>query len=180
MTADLCALLALCPPPDDPVRPRGDAEAAARYTVPDGHRRLVDAYGVGCFDEFLWIYGAGAGNPHLDIGAATDTVRSLLRGKDIPALRDVLRPYGLVPEALVQWGGTDNGDALLWLPAGPPDAWPTLIVEAGQLDLAVVERDSTGVVLDLLTGASHVRIFPNDFPSARPQFSPDPYLFGIP
>ncbi|WP_052848364.1 hypothetical protein [Streptomyces avicenniae] len=175
MTDSLRALLALCPPPAAPRRPVGSGEAATRYAVPDSHRELVDAYGVGCFDEFLWIYGAGAENPYLDIAAATDSMGSLLRDKEIPAIRKILRPYGLAPEQLVQWGGTDNGDSLFWLPAGPPDVWPTLIIEAGQLDSVLVERDSTGLVLDLLTGALRVRIFPYDFPSEQPDFSSNPY-----
>lgn len=34
--------------------------------VPLNHRELVEVYDVGCFDDFLWIYGEGVGNPHLE------------------------------------------------------------------------------------------------------------------
>ncbi|TDC27142.1 hypothetical protein E1265_02365 [Streptomyces sp. 8K308] len=174
MSNDLRELTALCPPPAAPVRPRR-AGAAVERTVPDSHRALVDAYGVGCFDEFLWIYGVGAENPHLDIAAATEVTRTILRGKPIPRIRAALAAHGLDTDDLVQWGGTDNGDVLLWVPVGAPDAWPTLIVEAGQLDFALVAESSTRVILGLLTGSLRVRCFPEDFPSERPEFAINPY-----
>ncbi|MEO3767233.1 hypothetical protein [Streptomyces sp. B8F3] len=143
--------------------------------MPESHGRLAGTYGVGCFDEFLWIYGSGAVNPYLDIDTATDEARAILRGKGIPGIRGALEGYGLGPEDLVRWGGTDNGDMLLWLPAGEPAAWPTIAVEAGQLDFVVLERDSTGIVLDVLTGGERIRFFPEDFPSPQPEFSVNPY-----
>ncbi|MDT0321151.1 hypothetical protein [Streptomyces millisiae] len=175
MSSDLRELIALCPPPSDPARPKGPDGPAVEPAVPDSHRTLVHTYGVGCFDEFLWIYGVGAENPHLDIGAATDAMRAILREKGISGIREMLGAHGLGPDDLVQWGGTDNGDALLWVPVGDPEAWPTLVIEAGQLDFALVERSSTGLVLDLLTGARRLRIFPEDFPSGEPEFSTNPY-----
>lgn len=158
---DLHSLTALCPPPPAPARPGAET---ARYPVPESHGQLAGAYGVGCFDEFLWIYGSCAANPYLDIDTATDETRAILRGKGIPGIRRALEGYGLGPEDLVRWGGTDNGDMLLWLPAGEPAAWPT-----------IAERDSTGIVLDVLTGAERIRFFPEDFPSPHPEFSVDPY-----
>lgn len=169
---DLHRLIALCPSPPVPARP---AAEAGRYAVPESHRELVGAYGVGCFDEFLWIYGSGAHNPHLDIDTATDGARAVLHDKRVPGIRNALKAYGLGPGDLVQWGGTDNGDTLLWVPAGPPEAWPTIAVAARQFDFAVLERSSTGIVLDVLTGAARIGFFPDDFPSSHPQFAVNPY-----
>ncbi|GAB2929727.1 hypothetical protein [Streptomyces mayteni] len=174
-TGDLPDLTTLCPPPATPVRPVLSGEQTVRPTIPESHRALVDTYGVGCFDEFLWIYGLGAENPHQDIVAATDSMRAILRGMRIAEIREALRVYGLGPDELVQWGGTDNGDALLWVPVGDPGAWPTLIIETGQLDFALLEGSSTRIILDLLTGALRVRCFPEDFPSDEPEFSINPY-----
>ncbi|MER7570296.1 hypothetical protein [Streptomyces sp. NPDC126514] len=38
------------------------------------------------------------------------------------------------------------------------------------------DRSSVDIVLGLLTRALRVPFFPDDFPSERPSFSPDPYL----
>ncbi|WP_258563412.1 hypothetical protein [Streptomyces phytophilus] len=60
------------------------------------------------------------------------------------------------------------------MPAGAPEAWPTIAVAAGQFDFVVLERSSTGIVLDVLTGAVRTGFLPGDFPSGRPEFSVDP------
>ncbi|MGP4046757.1 hypothetical protein [Streptomyces sp. 2A115] len=123
-------------------------------------------YGAGCSDEFLWIFADSPENEYLDIDAATAQTRSALRHKHIPELRDALREFGSPPERLIQWGVTDNADVLLWVPAGDPEGWPTVVLQAGQLGFVVARRSSTGLVLDLLTGALRVPFFPEeDFPS---------------
>lgn len=70
-----------------------------------------------------------------------------------------LAALGLLPRHLVQWGATDNGDWLLWVPVGRLDAWPTIILEVRQRDLLLVPKTSTSVILDLLTGELTTRYF---------------------
>jgi hypothetical protein len=71
---------------------------------------------------------------------------------------------------LIQWGGTDNADSLFWIPAGEPDRWSTLIVEAGQLSHLVVPGTVPDLLLGLLTGTLECPVFPEDFPSPSPEF----------
>lgn len=167
---DLARLVALCRPPEQVV---GLAKPSS--VVPPSHRALTGTYGTGCFDEFLWIYADGAENHHLDIASRTESARSLLGGKSIPEIRAALHTFGVTPADLVQWGGTDNGDSLLWLPVGEPDQWPTIVVEAGQLSFTVLSGTSTAVLVGLLTRAATAEPFPEDFPSDFPDFSPNPY-----
>lgn len=175
MNDDINSLTALCPPPDEPTGPDAVRPVRAGAVVPRGHRELNGVYGVGCFDEFLWIYGCGAENERLDIGERSREMQDILRGKEITALRASLSEYGVGPEDLVQWGTTDNGDSLLWIPAGDPEQWPTVLIAAGQLSFVTSQRTSAGVLLDLLTGALRVSFFPEDFPSENPEFSENPY-----
>ncbi|GGN83686.1 hypothetical protein GCM10011579_072730 [Streptomyces albiflavescens] len=173
---DLPNLTELCPPPSNPVPSLSGRTERVSRTIPADHYDLTRVYGTGCFDEFLWIFAAGADNPNLDIDTSTDAMQSILRGKDVPTLREILTRHRTVPEELIQWGVTDNGDSLLWIPVGDPGAWSTVIIQAGQLDFVISPRSSTGVVLDLLTGALRVRFFPEDFPSGHPEFSTNPYV----
>jgi hypothetical protein len=173
---DLLGLTSLCPPPAEPCEPLCDPSRPEAPMTPGSHHDLVRAYGTGCFDEFLWIFAVGADNVNLDIKAATSATRSILEGKAAPDLREALGRHRAAPEDLVQWGATDNGDSLLWIPDGDPADWPTVVVQAGQLDFAISSRSSTGVVLDLMTGEFHPRFFPDDFPSGHPEFSPNPYV----
>ncbi|MEU0894569.1 hypothetical protein [Streptomyces massasporeus] len=142
--------------------------------VPAGHRELMRPYGVGCFDEFLWVFTNGAPNSNLDISENTRRLRSISGDEALPRLSHVLEEYQFSPHDLVQWGVTDNGDVPAWITTGSED-WPTVIIQAGQLAAVVSPASSTATVLHLLTGALRVPFFPSDFPSRRPDFSVDPY-----
>ncbi|MDU0288839.1 hypothetical protein [Saccharothrix longispora] len=169
---DLALLRALCSPPDAPVRP---VHSGASGALPPSHTRLVDDYGVGCFDEFLWIYGEGAENKNLDVHVRSAWTRSYVRRMGTSEVLGVLDRHGVLPEELVSWGGTDNADLLIWLPVGEPEDWPTLVVESGQLSCTVLTGTSTRIVFDLLTGKARAAAFPDDFPSDAPSFSANPY-----
>ncbi|MGW0596199.1 hypothetical protein ACWD11_03540 [Streptomyces sp. NPDC002776] len=132
---------------------------------------MTSTYGAGCFDEFLWIFAQSASNGYLDIAEQTGRMRALLQDRPLP----VLDAYRAEPGDLVQWGVTDNADLLAWIPEGDPEHWPTVIIQAGRLGAVVSARSSADLVLALLGGALRVPFFPDDFPSERPSFSPDPY-----
>ncbi|MFB7619611.1 hypothetical protein [Kitasatospora sp. NPDC056181] len=170
---ELQALTALCPPSGRRVEvvPAG----GTGFEVPPSHRALIDAYGPGCFDEFLWVYAEGSARPGLDIVSGTRESRRLLRDYPEPTLPALLAEDGLTTDDLVQWAVTDNADLLFWLPVGEPDAWPTLAVQAGRLRFARLPLSSTGVLLALLSGEVRLDLFPDDFPSEGPVFSIDPY-----
>ncbi|WP_367129117.1 hypothetical protein [Saccharothrix sp. HUAS TT1] len=85
------------------------------------------------------------------------------------------RTHRLDRGGVVRWGGTDNGDFLLWLPVGDPEEWPTLAVERGQSSCEPMTGSSTRIVLDLLTGAARTAVFPEDFPGDAPSFSINPH-----
>lgn len=173
---DLLSLTALCPPPADPGPSHRERGVPTSRQIPESHYDLVRAYGTGCFEDFLWIFAMGADNVNLDIESTTGVTQSILRAKAAPDLREALTRYGVTPQDLIQWGGTDNGDSLLWIPAGEPENWPTIVIQAGQLAFACSPRSSTGVVLDILTGELHIRFFPDDFPSDHPEFSTNPFV----
>ncbi|MFE4548584.1 hypothetical protein [Streptomyces sp. NPDC056785] len=170
VAVDLVDLVALCPPPrrlqEADHHPGGTVERA----IPAGHQEMTDLYGAGSFDNFVSVYERRCLNLHLDIDENTRLSAVFMTAKSIPALRRALQDFGTGPEDLVQWGGTDNADSLYWIPAGPPDEWPTLIVEAGQLDFMVVPLGSPSVILGLLNGTLTCSFFPEDFPSAEPHF----------
>ncbi|MEU9455168.1 hypothetical protein [Streptomyces sp. NPDC048277] len=160
---DLHSLIILCPPPRNP------------GSYPSDYRELVHTYGTGCFDEFLWIFADSAPNSNLDIVRQTEQMRSTFRDKPLTTLRRVLSEHRAAPEDLVQWGVTDNGDVLAWIAVGEPDSWPTVIIQAGQLDAVVSPAGATTTLLGLLTGSLRVPFFPDDFPSSNPEFDENPY-----
>lgn len=168
-------LMAKFPPPSDRLPVDSLKPAQDGVGIPSDYHRLLEVYGPGCFDEFLWVFGEGVEDGHLDILARTQEIRSILGRKDIPKLQNVLTGYGASVEDLVQWGITDNADLLVWVANGPSDIWPTVIIQAGQLDVFVYAGRSTDVLLDLLNGSVRPAFFPEDFPSDHPRFSVNPY-----
>ncbi|MFB7652135.1 MULTISPECIES: hypothetical protein [unclassified Streptomyces] len=172
---DLTRLKVLCPPPSRPEPVREVQREPGAQDIPVSHRALITTYGIGCFDEFLWIFAQGAPNVHLDIAERTHQMRSTFQGKALRELSHVLDEYLAGPDDLIQWGATDSADVLAWIARGSPDAWPTVIIQAGQLKAVVSVGSSTSTVLDLLRGSLRIPFFPDDFPDRRPEFSANPY-----
>ncbi|MFG2294993.1 hypothetical protein [Streptomyces sp. NPDC048603] len=164
----LDALIRLCPPPVTGRGPASDGKGIA--PIPPSHAAMLDVYGPGRFNDFLWIYGNSNSEIWPDIEARTKASSAILAGKKIPGIRAALTKFGISPDELIEWGATDNADCLFWVPTGQADAWPTLIVEAGQLDYTVVEASSPDVVLRFLEGRLDCPFFPAESTSRFPEF----------
>ncbi|MFJ8104224.1 hypothetical protein [Streptomyces sp. NPDC096132] len=138
--------------------------------VPPGHAAMLELYGPGCFNDFLWINEDGCANVWLDIQTCSRRASEMLSRKKIPELRSVLAGFGATPADVIQWGSTDNADSLFWIPSGAPDEWPTVIVEAGQLRLLLIEKPSPDVVRGLLDRTLNCPFFPSEFWEPVPVF----------
>ncbi|MFD0723417.1 hypothetical protein [Streptomyces globosus] len=131
---------------------------------------MLELYGPGCFSDFLWIYENSRPDIWPNIGARSRESSEILSGKDIPNIRSAVGRLGVTPGDLIQWGSTDNADSLFWVPVGSEDRWPTIIIEAGQLDFMLIEGQSPAVVLGLLEGTLNCRFFPVEFRDFDPLF----------
>lgn len=166
---DLDRLMELCPPPPSVTTPEGGARA---FIVPDDYARLIATYGLGCFDEFLWLFAEGAGAPHLDLAEQTRLMREILQRKKNPQFHAVLEESGVSAADLIQWATTSGADSFFWLPAGSPETWKTIVVEAGVLSFSVVDRTATSILLGLLDGTLRMPELADDFPSDEIGFEP--------
>ncbi|MFF8442906.1 hypothetical protein ACF07U_18840 [Streptomyces californicus] len=166
----LTSLTRICPPPAAEGRSLAEHIGEGGMVVPQSHTAMLDVYGPGCFNDFLWIYDRARADVWPDIGARSRESAEILAGKEIPAIRSVTGRLGAAPEDLIQWGGTDNADSLFWIPVGEPESWPTLLVEAGHLAFLLVEEPSPSVILGLLAGTLECPFFPPDFREAEPSF----------
>lgn len=159
----LISLTRLCPPPTPQARPPRSAPGKGGVVIPPSHEAMLELYGPGCFNDFLWIYENSRPDIWPNIGARSRESSEILSGKEIPDIRSVMGRVGAAPADLIQWGSTDNADSFFWIPAGPADGWPTLIIEAGQLEFMVIEAPSPAVVLGLLEGTFDCPFFPVEF-----------------
>ncbi|HEU0131006.1 MAG TPA: hypothetical protein VFQ85_08455 [Mycobacteriales bacterium] len=135
--------------------------------LPADYRALVDTYGPGTFDEFLWVLQPSAANPNLDLERQR-TVR-------IDALREVAASGEPVPypvDTLLPWAVTDNGDVCYWLTSGTADAgtWPVVVNGARGPEWVSFTGSATAFLAAVLAGELVVAVFPDDFPSERPEY----------
>ena len=138
--------------------------------LPDDYKQLVETYGNGDFDEYLYLLSPGQrGLPW--ITAVLGGIGSLayLRGACGPAdFRDPLYPE---PGGLLPWAVTSSGDGLYWRTRGSPAEWTVVVLEARGRG-----RDEFGgSAVDFLAAVfarEHVcPLFPDDFPSVHPTFA---------
>lgn len=171
-------LRALVPPPGRPVSPVDPdmwpgVEAGLGLELPSDFKQLLEDYGLGHFNDFLFAFNPTVGNPLVNLQ------RSVLEYADIDRTgraEGVSIPYPIYPEpgGLVAWGKSDNGDVLFWLtePADDPDSWQ---IVASQSRGPVWFRHPGPVsqfLVDLLTGAIQVPFMGEDQIGGEPRFEP--------
>src|SRR4051794_30299381 len=177
---ELDLLKRLCPPLVTPRTDTWRGNGPQRWAIPKDYAQLLESYGPGCFDDFLWIYGEGASNVHMDLRVNSEAMREIVQGKQNPGLHELLRSNAVAATDLIQWAGTDNADSFFWLTAGPPEQWKTLAVEAGFLTFTALPLHATSVIVNLLNGTLRLDFMPDDFPSPGAQFSPGTASAGTP
>ncbi|MFI6799676.1 SMI1/KNR4 family protein [Streptosporangium canum] len=121
-------LIRLVPPPTEPVDAQGDwreVEAALGLELPADFKTLIERYGRGQFVDLI--------TPLTPFGAHDLLIqraqRLLDRERSFRAKYPDECPYPFYPEpgGLLEWAGTDNGDALCWLTEGEPDGWRVVV-----------------------------------------------------
>ena len=135
--------------------------------LPHDYRDFIRVYGTGCIDGFLWVYNPASANPNLNLATRTEKNTALLKnlwemGAPLPG------EFAPSSEHVVSWGGTDNGDILVWDTSRVP--YDVLVVTPRE---ARVERFQCGTIEFLVRVLSRrivVSRFPADFPSRRPTF----------
>jgi hypothetical protein len=140
-----------------------DVENRLGFPLPADYRALMETYGEGAFDDFLWLLHPASPNPNLNLVNELRVLREAL----------ALDPDGAgpPPEDLVPWAGTDNGDSVYWKFDSQRRLGSSVIVNESRGD-AWPEYDlsATEWLLAVLTGRIRVPVFPDDFPSRHPSF----------
>jgi hypothetical protein len=135
--------------------------------VADSYKQLIEAYGCGCFDGFIWVYSPRNANKYMDLVSSVLRDRqSLLQCADAAHLT----AKGTSPEALASWGITDNGDVLTWDSAALHSKVVTYSAR-GPYSFAY-DGSVCEFLLDVLGRKVNVPHFPNDWPSDRHHFMP--------
>lgn len=154
-------------PPKNPTHSKGDWRQVADQLcdLPGDYKRLVETYGAGCFDGFIWVFSPFSTNEQLNLLQQARTVNKsydeLLREFGEP------KTYPIFPEkeGLLVFGITDNGDYLFWRTIGKPDTWTVIVGAAREPRYESFNCSATQFLEGILSGELKSNIFPIDFPS---------------
>jgi hypothetical protein len=170
MTSALDQLISLVSP-QRPASPRTDWSTVERSLgagLPGDYKKLVDAYGPGSFNGFLWLVQPMPGS-HLDLVARRDTALSTLR-----TLQEMGEELPHPPDRLLPWAVSIDGDTCYWLrePEDSPDEWRVVANESRGPEWEDFPGPATDFLLAVLSGTLRTPVFPDDFPSGKPTFEP--------
>jgi hypothetical protein len=148
------------------------AEERIGARLPSDYKWIVDSYGPGSFDGFLWVPQPFSANQYLDLfqqcDVRLDALRTLTRSGEAV-------PYDLTPgrEQLIPWAFTDNGDVCFWVTSGSadPDEWRVAVNEGREPLWMTFDGSASEFLVAVLSGALSVEIFPDDFPYESHAFS---------
>ncbi|WP_446040549.1 hypothetical protein [Streptomyces sp. SID1121] len=143
--------------------------------LPADYHKLMEVYGPGCFDEFMWLYGNFPENGNLDIRHRTQKARRVFSRSASVNLNAMLDGLGATRQDVISWGGTDNGDLCIWVAVGSPDRWPIIVVDVREDIYLKFGGGVSDFLLAFLRKDMASDIFPDDFPSKNPEFSKNPY-----
>jgi hypothetical protein len=119
-------LLALVPPPDDPLNAVGDwsiAETELGIVFPSDFKEMIRRYGTGEFTlRSLGIYNPLTQSGREEMQGALDTLRVLRDACEFPLVVHPEKP-GLLP-----WGSNSNGHIYCWWTEGTANQWDTVFV----------------------------------------------------
>ena len=168
------ALVALVPPPEQVPPRRQLSEQAPAGRLPADFWSLVESYGVGSFDDFVWVLVPDAVNPHLNYDSRSTELLNALR--EVQRLGEEV-PFDLTPghEEILPWAFTDNGDVFYWITRdSDPARWTVAVNESRSDEWEEVQASCTDALVLLLSARQRVTFFPDDFPSREPRFVPVP------
>ncbi len=164
-------------PPSNPHEAPSGAELAdferKCSALPSAYKEFITRYGTGCVDGFIWIYNPSSENNYLDLGSQVVRQMEAIR---VATAENSGFPFDVSEERgeLLPFGITDNGDFLLWKTTGDPDSWPIVVLDSRLGSYQVFALSLIDFLIQVLSSKVLVSVFPDDFPSALPQFSPAP------
>jgi hypothetical protein len=134
------------------------------FRLPPDYMRIVETYGLGLFDGFLWFLHPTAPNSNLRLDKQIERARW--------ALGEVNDSFAR-PNELTTWAITENDDTCYWLNrdhSDDPNRWQIAVNESRGPDWEVFDLSTSGWLEAVLSGRVRTPLFPEDFPSASPTF----------
>jgi hypothetical protein len=175
-------LVSIVPPPQSAGSGPVDwdrVENGMRTALPADYKEMIETYGRGSFDGFLWVLQPSDPNKNLDLESRrVEAMWSLRILQSDPSTQAYgggeSVPYRVEEgaEEIIPWAVTDNGDICYWVARWEsPDEWTVAVNEGGAPEWESFDGSATQFLLEVFSGTFSSEIFPEDFPSLNPSFT---------
>lgn len=159
-------LVAVVPPPPGRRSSIDWTRVSAELSVelPADYVELIEVYGSGQFDEYLYLLEPFCFNPYYDLVREYRDRRDALRmlfGEGGPRPAELTDPENQV----IPWASTDNGEYLYWLvrPGVDPNDWTVLVNEGRGWEWEHFDMGYAQFLRASLVGEVHSEILSPDF-----------------
>ena len=175
MIADIQRLTDLVPPPSvAPPRPDWSRVSAALGTeVPPDYVELIDLYGGGQFDGYLWLLEPFSANESYDLVRSYEERTEALHmlWDDDEPKPDFASPDGV---RLIPWASTDNGEFIYWraVLGVPARDWTVVVNEARGEEWETFDVGCARFLVDTMAGAVESELLWSDYPTDPHTFAP--------
>ncbi|MFI5793429.1 SMI1/KNR4 family protein [Streptomyces sp. NPDC051677] len=173
MNAHVERLTQLVAPPENAVLRADWADVAQEFgtELPGDYRELIDAYGGGRFDGYLWVLEPRCANRHYDLlrhVAEREEAFEML-WEDGEPKPEQLQSSG---SRVIPWATTGNGEYLYWLArlGSHPDEWTVMVNEARGDWWEHFNFGCAEILVQLLTGEVRSEILSSSFPARVHEF----------
>jgi len=136
--------------------------------LPDDYKAFVSRCGAGKIDNFLSIFTPTGPTKWVDL------VWRSQEHDEFSQRREQHPPFDAFPApgGLLAFGQTDNGDVLYWRTGGAPMQWTVVAYESRGPDFFEYSGSMTSFLEAVLSRKVRASVFPDDFPSYAPWFTP--------
>jgi hypothetical protein len=161
--------------PESPREAHGDWQAIERTlgaTLPTDYHDFIEAFGSGKIDDFIVILNPFSSNRFNNLVQRAN--RDMDDFRQSKSKFPQYYPHDVFPNpgGLLPVGSTDNGDLICWETKGPSDEWSIVVYDTRAADHSSHDGPITNFITALLNTSVRCPVFPRDFPSNSPSFTP--------
>lgn len=175
MNSHLEMLVQLVAPPARPssLNDWGRLREELGFDLPGDYVDMIDTFGGGRYDEYLWVLEPNCVNRHYDLQRSmeerADAFEMLREFGESPPVQLSVRGSKIIP-----WASTDNGEFLYWLALPGVDAneWTVMVNEARGDWWEHFHLQCSEFLTGLLTGEIRSEILSSSFPLPVHEFRP--------
>jgi hypothetical protein len=150
----------------------GAIESRLGTALPADYKEFITSYGTGKINDFLVVLNPFSQNRYVNL---LNYARSNLAAYDESKARfpkHYLYDTYPAPGGILPFAATDNANSVYWRTNGVPERWTVTVYESRGPKHFGFNGGMTEFLTAVLTRAIKCTVFPDDFVSSRPTFTP--------